>query len=100
MELSFSFRTELFSSEGEGAWVFVALPKDDAEDVREFAPGGPGFGSVRVRATIGSSVWKTSLFPSKPMESYVLPINKAVRARQKIDVGDSVDVLIDLILES
>lgn len=46
------------------SWVFVSLPADASEDIRELAAEPRrGFGSVRVRVTIGATSWKTSIFP-------------------------------------
>jgi hypothetical protein len=52
---------------------------------------------VRVRVTIGSSTWSTSVFPDKQREAYVLPIKKAVRTKEGIAVGDVVTVAIELV---
>ncbi len=57
---------------------------------------GPGLGSVRVRATIGSSTWTTSIFPGSEA-SYVLPVKRPVRVAEALDVGDVATVTVELI---
>jgi hypothetical protein len=94
---SFSFQGELFEADAEAAWVFVALPPVDAEEIRELVPRAPGFGSVKVIARIGPVEWQTSIFPSKETKSYVLPVKRSVRETAKIDTGDMVQVTIDLV---
>ncbi len=49
----------------EGSWRFVTVPEDVSDEVDEAVGDATGgFGSVRVEVTVGSSVWRTSLFPS------------------------------------
>ena len=52
---------------------------------------------MRVRVTIGSSTWHTSLFPDSKARSYVLPVKKPVRTAEGIVAGDQVDVTIELV---
>ena len=72
--------------------VLHRVPEDVSLDLR-FEAGEPrGFGSVRVEATIGGSVWKTSVFPSSDQPGcYVLPVKKSVRTAEGIDEGDRVN---------
>lgn len=72
-------------------WYFVALPLELSEAVRETQTFRRGFGGVRVEATIGSSTWRTSVFPQSTGE-YVLPLKRAVRDREGI-VPDGVVVV-------
>jgi hypothetical protein len=51
---------------------------------------------VRVRATIGTSTWTTSIFPSS-QAGYVLPVKRPVRVAQALDVGDVATVTVELI---
>src|SRR5712672_2775237 len=60
------FDAELWEWDARRAdsWIFVSLPAEASEDVRELADGPRrGFGSVRVQVTVGGSTWKTSIFP-------------------------------------
>lgn len=40
---------------------------------------------------MGTSTWSTSVFPDKASGSFVLPVKKAVRKPQGIDVGDTAE---------
>lgn len=61
-------------------WTFVSLRTEASEEIRDLAGGARrGFGSLRVRVTVGRSIWKTSIFPDRVRGSYVLPIKRAVR---------------------
>ena len=94
---TFSFDNVLYEAAAEAPWVFVTLPIAMADEISESVPRRAGFGSVRVTARIGETEWRTSLFLSKPDRSYVLPVKRAVREREEIDVGDTVHVTICLI---
>ena len=65
-------------------WYFVALPLDLSEAVRETQTYRRGFGGVRVEASIGTSTWRTSVFPQSD-GAYVLPLKRAVRDREGIE---------------
>jgi hypothetical protein len=77
---------------GKGGWFFVSVSEDDSRSLkRETRIGRTGYGYVPVVATLGSSVWRTTLFPSKD-GPYLLAIKADVRARERIGVGDEVAV--------
>lgn len=92
-----AFDAELWEWDGEAAWFFVTLPEDDTEHVRLVSGPPRGFGSVRVEATIGSSTWRTSVFPDKRSGCFLLPVKQAVRRQEGIDAGDRVHVRIDVL---
>ncbi|MGL5826695.1 MAG: DUF1905 domain-containing protein [Nocardioides sp.] len=83
----------LWQAQTSSAWVFVTVPTEISEEIREVvAMAGPprGFGSVRVVATIGTTAWPTSIFPTKDRGSYLLPVKKAVRRAEDLEPGDVV----------
>ena len=93
------FEAELWEYDGPGAWCFVTVPEDVSEDLR-YGPGPPkGFGSIRVGVTVGGSVWRTSVFPDNASAGYVLPIKKAVRRAEGIEVGDTVEVSLEVVID-
>ncbi len=73
-------------------WYFITVPVDISASIRFFAGTTNGFGSVRVRASIGATHWKTSLFPDKKSGCYFLPVKAAVRMAQGITTDDLVSV--------
>jgi len=96
-ESLFEFTSELWLHAGDAGWHFVTLPVEVADDVDELAGERSGFGSIPVKATIGASAWKTSLFPDKQAGSFVLPVKQAIRRQEGLEVG--VPVLVKLILD-
>jgi len=94
---SYSFSGELFQTETEAAWVFVGLPAEAADEIAGSTTPGPGFGSIRVEVRIGSSEWRTSLFPSREFGTYLLPVKRSVRDHERIDTGDTTEIWIRIV---
>lgn len=84
----FTFTAEVWEHDGPGAWHFVSLPEDEADDIEEmFGHSARGFGSLRVQVTIGSTHWMTSVFPDSKRATYVLPLKKSVRRSEGLSAG-------------
>lgn len=100
--MQFSFDAELYhwhkaGDDAPSSWVFVSLPPDVADAVDDATSVTGGFGSVKVEVQLGGSVWKTSLFPSKESQTYVLPLKKAIRVAEGASVGDTCAFTIELV---
>jgi hypothetical protein len=87
-----TFAAELWEHSGTGAWHFVSVPPEIAEEIRMLAGEPRGFGSVRVEVQLGSSRWATSVFPDSGSGSFVLPVKKAVRLAEGLAAGDCVEL--------
>ena len=73
------------------AWHFVTIDGAVADAIRAAAPGrSAAWGSVYVRVTVGATHWQTSVFPSKDVAGYLLPIKASVRKAEKLVEGDQV----------
>jgi hypothetical protein len=83
---------------GESAsWHFIDVPPADATEIRVHSlTSRGGFGSVKVEATIGDVVWRTSVFPQKS-GGYFLPVKKEMRCKTGIAAGDEVRVELELL---
>ena len=92
------FSAPIWLYQGQGTWHFITLPVDVAEQIRHLITGRRrGWGSLRVKATIGSTVWATSIFPYKELDSFILPIKAQVRKAEKLSLGDTVLTRITLV---
>lgn len=92
------FDAELWRWDGAAAWHFVTLPAELADDVAARTEGRRrGFGSVRVRARIGGTAWKTSIFPDTRSGSFLLPVKQEVRRREGVEDGDVVVVDLEVL---
>ena len=89
----YSFDAEVWEWSSKASWFFVSLPEEEADEIEErHGRNAAGFGSIRVEVTIGSSTWRTSLFPSNEEKTYVLPVKKAVRAAEGLGAGSIAQV--------
>jgi hypothetical protein len=78
-------------------WVFAQLPEQLSQDLHDTPRPRAGFGAVRVRVALGGSRWTTSVFPSSADGPYVLPVKKAVRTAEGVDVGDAVVIALEVV---
>lgn len=100
MEPTFTFDSELHLWNGKGAsWIFARLPEDESEEIRDIVPRKAGFGSVRVRMTLGECEWMTSLFPDSKSGCYIVFIKAPIRKAAGVDVGDDVELQATLVLD-
>ena len=89
MELEFS--GPLFEWRGPAPYHFVAVPEDEAEQLRETAAGVTyGWGMIPVTGRIGRTGFTTSLWPKDG--GYVVPIKVAVRRPERLELGQLVTV--------
>lgn len=97
--MNYSFSGELWLWDGKGAWHFVTLPKDISKEIKEnFGSAQPGFGSIRVEATIKDISWKTSIFPDNKSKAYLLPVKAEIRKKANILEGDKIEVSLEIII--
>ncbi len=84
------------------AWFFITIDGEAgvvlaATALMRRLEGGQsrGFGSIKVTAAIGGTVWRTSVFPSKETGGYMLPVKAAVRRAEGIGEGDVVELFLE-----
>lgn len=96
--MTYSFTAEVWEWTSRTSWFFVSLPEDQADDIEErFGRRAGGFGSIGVEVTIGSSTWRTSLFPSSEEKTYVLPLKKPVRTAEGLEPGSTAVVDVEIL---
>ena len=94
---TFEFTAPLWRYPGPDGWHFVSLPTEMSTDITDITSGiRRGFGSVRVAVTVGSTSWRTSLFPDSKTGAYWLPVKKAVRVAERLEAGDQVQAQLQL----
>ncbi len=101
----FEVKTPLWrwqSATAPAAWYFVTIAGAAADGIRLAAMSGQwldkrgGFGSARVEAAIGDTIWKTSVFPHRESGGWLLPVKAAVRKAEGLVEGDDVTVRVSL----
>jgi hypothetical protein len=93
------FETEVYrwAARSDADWYFAEVPEELSADIRELMqPFARGFGAVRVRATVGRTTWRTSIFPGSSA-TYSLPLKRAVRDAEGLVGGGPVTVVLDIV---
>jgi len=91
--MEFTFTSELWLWPGDAGWHFVSLPEAVADEITDRHDGHKrGFGSLKVRVRTGASEWNTSIFRDSKRGTYLLPVKKQVRTREKVEDGDLMEV--------
>ncbi len=96
--MQIKFKAKVWLYKGNVSWHFITVPKEQAEQIKYLSMNKrAAWGSVRVSVTVGSSTWQTSLFPSKELEAYILPLKAEVRKKEEIKAAAT--ILVNLRLE-
>lgn len=87
----FEFEAEMYrwAARSDADWYFAEVPEHFSAEIAELQGPLPrrGFGGVRVAVTIGSSRWRTSIFPGGS-GTYSLPLKAAVRRAEGLVEGE------------
>jgi hypothetical protein len=85
-------KARVWEWEGKGAWHFITIEKEQGQQIKnDWHWPRKGFGSIPVNVTLGSSIWRTSVFPEKG-GAYLLPLKKDVREKEGVKLGDTITV--------
>lgn len=98
--IEYPFEAPVWVWSGKSAWYFVTLPVEMSKHIKAlFSPQGAprrGFGSVAVVARIGGTRWKTSIFPSREVQSYILPLKSHIRTQEQLTEGTTAHVILEI----
>ncbi|MEV4352536.1 DUF1905 domain-containing protein [Actinoplanes sp. NPDC049596] len=98
MRVDFESELWIWDARKDESWTFVSLPVEVSEEIRDLTEGmRRGFGSLRVRASVGTSTWQTSIFPDSQKGAFVLPIKRAIRKAQNLEPGDTAAITVELL---
>ncbi len=93
--MNLEFSGAIWFWRGPAPWYFVTVP---AKQCRELKAASKlvtyGWGMIPVRAYIGETEWKTSLFPKD--DSYIVPIRASARKAENLEEGDTVKLRLEL----
>lgn len=89
------FHGEMFEWRGPSPYYFISIPVNESKKIKERAAQLTyGWGVIPVIGEIGNTEFSTSLIPKDDV--YLLPIKNVVRLGEKIEVGQTVQVLVAL----
>lgn len=89
------FEAKVIRFDGPSGWHGVFLPAEAAAEARFFGRAN-ALGAIAVQARIGESRVKTSLFPDKRRDSFLLPLKADLRRREAIAAGSQILVHVTL----
>lgn len=94
-KIQIKFKSKVWQYPGMSGWYFVNLPEVESEKIKENKKiSKRGWGSVKVKVSIGKTSWESSIFPDKKSGTYLLPLKKEVRNKEGIQDADFVSVQI------
>ena len=95
--MNVELRGEVWEWRGPAPYHFVTVPDDCCGALEAAAEVvSYGWGMVPVTAVIGSTTWKTSLWPKEG--GYVVPLKDEVRRAEGIELGDVVALRLEVAL--
>jgi hypothetical protein len=90
-----TFNGTIWFWRGPAPWYFVTVPAQQCHNLRAIAGSVTyGWGMIPVHAKIGTSEWKTSLFPKD--DRYIVPVKASVRKAEQLAEGDLVTIQLDI----
>ena len=97
MVKTYKVRSRVVRYPGMDAWYFAYVDKKQSAVIKEkHAKVKRGFGSVKVKVTLGKTKWSTSIFPDKQSGCYLLPLKAQVRRAEGVDDGDTINFILDI----
>ena len=95
--MTYKMKSKVWLYAGPTAWHFITVPKELSEIIKEkHAKKARGFGSLRVRVSVGNTSWDTSIFPDSRSGTYLLPLKAGVRKKEEIFEGDTIALTLDI----
>ena len=87
----YRIKAKVWLYSGIADWHFVTVPVTTSKQIKKrHGLAARGWGSLRVNVTLGKSQWKTSVFPDKKANAYVLPLKADIRAKEGVKAGKTI----------
>lgn len=89
------FNGKIWYWRGPSPYYFVTVPQEQSHDLKAILRFVTyGWGMIPVHVRIGSTEWKTSLFPKNGL--YIVPLKDSVREAENLNVDDVVNVWLEV----
>jgi len=89
------FENQMIEWRGPSPFYYIPVPQDLSHQIKQTAKlVSYGWGVIPVKVTIGKTVFTTSLFPKDGI--YLVPVKNAVRLPEKLGLGLSVKVALEV----
>lgn len=95
-QVNFEFSGTIWFWKGPAPWYFVTMPEEQCHELSAISRFVTyGWGVIPVQVRIGTTEYKTSLFPKDGR--YIVPIKASVRKAENLDEGDSVTICLEIV---
>jgi len=93
--LELEFSGEIIHWRGPAPFHFVTVPDEQSAAIEAVSSMVTyGWGAIPVKAWIGQTDFRTSLFPKGDL--YLVPLKDAVRRAEQLELGDRVTIRLSL----
>lgn len=94
-KIKYEFVTNIWQHAGQGGWHFVSLPHELARQIRfNLKSEEEGWGRLKATSEIGTSKWETAIWFDTKMNTYLLPIKREIRKKEKLETDHIVKAII------
>lgn len=94
-EVELRFRAEVIEWRGPAPFFYARIPAPESDAIADLSRALTyGWGAIPVEATIGSTPFRTALFPKDGR--YLLPLRVSVRTSEGIALGAVIEVVLSL----
>jgi len=95
VSVKLKFSNEVWYWRGPSPFHFVTVPETESRRIRDISKMLTyGWGVIPVSVKVGKTEWTTSLIPNT--DFYLVPLKKVVRSREKINIGEVIEVRLSL----
>ena len=93
----YTIKSKVWLYPGMAGWHFASMPKKESQEIKaRFGKMAKGWGSLPVTVTVGKTSWKTSIFPDRKSDTYLLPLKSEVRKKEGIVADKTITLSIKI----
>jgi len=97
LEFKYHFRAKIWKYQGDSSWYFATLPILLSKKIRVKHCGQEeGWGRLKASASIGNTIWNTSIWYDTKKGAYILPVKLIIRKKENIETGSNVRVTLKI----
>ena len=97
IKITYKFTAPVWKHYATGGWYFVSLPTEFSEEIRKNMKWQEeGWGRMKTTAKIRETLWDTAIWYDTKLNTYILPLKSDIRKKEKIEIGNILDVEITL----
>lgn len=90
-----TFTAKIWHWRGPSPYYFVTVPPEQSASLRAIMREVTyGWGMIPIRAKVGKTDWKTSMFPKDG--GYIVPLKDKIRKAEDLGEGDTIAIEIEI----